>query len=771
MTWVPFPNSGSGGLNPGIAYQIVNYGPSGGSSGYPDGYVNSSPSVFLSTASGGVQSYGGFTSGGGSPATTGILNLGFASSGVVIGNFNLTLSPTFTPPGYSWYAPIADASGCLQSPGGGTPVSPSQLFIASCLTAAITSFNSQTGSTQTMQTGTAGTDFGISSAGNVHTFNLPITDATHTGKLSATDWSIFNAKANYGGTQFVVPTGSATAGTLEDGSMFDDKTHYVQSPNGVSTEASGLAETIYPNDNPGTVQYDPVCLHNAGGVTKAFDCGTTNTSGLAGIAVEGAGTTGSVRYCVTYCPANFDNTAVPGDIAIKSTTTTGLHDTGGTTNVPGVDQFIVATAAGGPGGIPTVEFWTPRNQSVAANGGGGGGGKSSLEINGSLTQQSVNLNNTTPPAQADHTNCLLQSSNSGATTSASVECPYASSSAFGVVKVDGTTITAINGVISSAGSGLTDVVQPPDLFGCTTTGTVETCIKQVQGSGQVLRSGTSGTHQTPYVNGGAGVVCFGNAVNNASCTYPGVPTGSLMDVAVFATASASTWPGCTNGDGGTITGINVSDGVNTYTAIDSYIGGGANQNVKNFYAKNVRGGALTVTASLTGTTAAACITVVLRNIVGLDTSAPLDVHTQNNGTPIGGVTTTFASDIVTGIELGDYSSNLTATAGWSASDPFTNDLANGASTFGVFQNELATGTYTPGVDNHGTALRWGFTVAYKAALNGGGNVPPYMGPLDPSFIPQLFVHMAGRSGVTASGSSCAITAITDGLITGATCSP
>ena len=132
MTWVAFPNNGSGGLNPGAAYQLVNYGASGGVSGYPDAYANSSASLFLSTASGGVQSYNGFTSGGGAPATTGIFNWGFASGGVVTGNFNLTLSPSFTAPGYSWYAPNADAAGCLQSPGGGTVGSPSQLFIGSC---------------------------------------------------------------------------------------------------------------------------------------------------------------------------------------------------------------------------------------------------------------------------------------------------------------------------------------------------------------------------------------------------------------------------------------------------------------------------------------------------------------------------------------------------------------------------------------------------------------------------------------------------------------
>jgi hypothetical protein len=60
----------------------------------------------------------------------------------------------------------------------------------------ITAINSLAGAVQTLATGTAGTDFAISSTGTTHTFNVPIASATNTGKLSSTDWATFNGKQN-----------------------------------------------------------------------------------------------------------------------------------------------------------------------------------------------------------------------------------------------------------------------------------------------------------------------------------------------------------------------------------------------------------------------------------------------------------------------------------------------------------------------------------------------------------------------------------------------
>jgi len=69
----------------------------------------------------------------------------------------------------------------------------------------LSSLNGLTANTQTFATGTTGTDFAISSAGSVHTFNLPTASASNRGALSSADWATFNGKQN--------PIGLTTVGT------------------------------------------------------------------------------------------------------------------------------------------------------------------------------------------------------------------------------------------------------------------------------------------------------------------------------------------------------------------------------------------------------------------------------------------------------------------------------------------------------------------------------------------------------------------------------
>lgn len=84
----------------------------------------------------------------------------------------------------------------------------------------ITSLNGLTGTTQTFATGTTGSDFGISSVGTAHTFNIPTASATVRGLLSTTDWSAFSGKGNAQTanplSQFASTTSAQLAGVISD---------------------------------------------------------------------------------------------------------------------------------------------------------------------------------------------------------------------------------------------------------------------------------------------------------------------------------------------------------------------------------------------------------------------------------------------------------------------------------------------------------------------------------------------------------------------------
>lgn len=102
------------------------------------------------------------------PAFRGLANADFPTSGVSAGTYNsLTVN----------------AQGIVT---GGSIVG-----------SGITSLNGLTGTTQVFGTGTAGSDFNISSVGTTHTFNFPDASASSRGLLTSADWTTFNTKPTF----------------------------------------------------------------------------------------------------------------------------------------------------------------------------------------------------------------------------------------------------------------------------------------------------------------------------------------------------------------------------------------------------------------------------------------------------------------------------------------------------------------------------------------------------------------------------------------------
>jgi len=77
----------------------------------------------------------------------------------------------------------------------------------------LSSLNGLTDNTQNFAVGTSGTDFGISSAGSTHTFNLPTASAANRGALSSADYINFNTAYTNRITSLTT-TGTSGAATL-----------------------------------------------------------------------------------------------------------------------------------------------------------------------------------------------------------------------------------------------------------------------------------------------------------------------------------------------------------------------------------------------------------------------------------------------------------------------------------------------------------------------------------------------------------------------------
>jgi hypothetical protein len=86
----------------------------------------------------------------------------------------------------------------------------------------LNALNGLTAQVQYFATGTSGTDFGISSATDTHTFNLPTASSINRGALSSADWTTFSGKVGGSGASGQVAYWNGTSAQSGSNNLFWD---------------------------------------------------------------------------------------------------------------------------------------------------------------------------------------------------------------------------------------------------------------------------------------------------------------------------------------------------------------------------------------------------------------------------------------------------------------------------------------------------------------------------------------------------------------------
>ena len=226
----------------------------------------------------------------------------------------------------------------------------------------LSALNGLTAQVQGFATGTAGSDFNISSATDIHTFNLPSASATNRGALLSADWTTFNNKvtsvagtagriASSGGTTPAIDlvSGIATAGTTGSSALIPV----------VTVDTYGRVTSITTAANPqGTVTSvtgtSPVA--SSGGATPAI-----SLAAAYGDTLNPYGT----KTANNFLAAPNGSTGVPTFRAIVAADipTLNQNTTGTASNVTGT----VAIANGGTGQTTAANALTALGAYPATN--------------------------------------------------------------------------------------------------------------------------------------------------------------------------------------------------------------------------------------------------------------------------------------------------------------------------------------------------------------------------------------------------------------------
>ncbi len=299
---------------------------------------------------------------------------------------------------------------------------------------AISSLNGLTTTTQTFATGTTGTDFGISSAGSTHTFNIPTASAANRGALASADFTIFNNKLTSSlatNSIFVGSAGGAATAVTMSGDASIVASGAVTLANTAVTAAtygSGTAVPSFTVDSKGRLTAaSSTAYADATGASKGIVQVGTNLSVATGvISLNSAGVTGALGFTPisnSVASGNFlvgnaggtaASVAMSGDATLANTGAVTLATSGVTAATYGSATQVAQVAVDAKGRVTSASNVTINDTTKLPLAGGtmtGAIAMGGFDITGSgnilmNTNKSLGLSNLTPAEETALTGTL-----------------------------------------------------------------------------------------------------------------------------------------------------------------------------------------------------------------------------------------------------------------------------------------------------------------------------------------------------------------------------
>jgi hypothetical protein len=242
-------------------------------------------------------------------------------------------------------------------------------------------------------------------------------------------WSSSSALTNYAGS-------ACAAGTVATAIDAAGAVTCVTAGSTNITNVTGGVFVLPNKSSTGTTLNKIAKLDTTASPATAVIAGTSDTVNLLGVVVSGAGTTGNATVLsVGQAPCVFDNSATVGHYVVASVTTAGdCHDSGSSTTYPTGVAVLGIVAETGAAGTRQVDFNTPDVASASAGPNGKG---ITLQVNGTTTAVTANLNASSPSPDANNVASSWKVSTTGNTTSV-------------ISQIDGTAFTnfAYNGKLT-----------------------------------------------------------------------------------------------------------------------------------------------------------------------------------------------------------------------------------------------------------------------------------------------------------------------------------